>query len=85
MIEKPKKRKVAHVVPMRTHESPSPGTTETSPEETDGDIARRAFELYCERGCHDGHDVEDWLQAARDLRPAGLPQRLDGDGGERWP
>jgi hypothetical protein len=66
--EKSKKRKIANVVPMRTGESPSPGTNETSPEETGGDIARRAFELYCERGCHDGHDVEDWLQAERDLR-----------------
>ena len=32
------------------------------------DIAKRAFELYCERGCQDGHDVEHWLQAERELR-----------------
>jgi hypothetical protein len=32
------------------------------------DIARRAFELYCERGGQHGHDVEDWLQAERELR-----------------
>jgi hypothetical protein len=32
------------------------------------DIAKRAFELYCERGCQDGHDVEDWLQAERECR-----------------
>jgi Protein of unknown function (DUF2934) len=31
------------------------------------DIARRAFELYCARGCEDGHDVQDWLQAEREL------------------
>jgi hypothetical protein len=30
-------------------------------------IARRAYERYCERGCEDGHDVEDWLAAERDL------------------
>ena len=35
---------------------------------TTADIATRAFELYCERGCQDGHDVEDWLQAARELQ-----------------
>jgi hypothetical protein len=35
---------------------------------TDGDIAKRAFELYCERGCQDGHDVDDWLQAERELQ-----------------
>ena len=32
------------------------------------DIARRAYELYLARGCEDGHDVDDWLQAERDLQ-----------------
>jgi hypothetical protein len=32
------------------------------------DIARRAHELYVARGCEDGHDVDDWLQAERDVR-----------------
>jgi len=36
----------------------------------DDEIARRAFELYCARGCEDGHDVEDWLQAERELHEA---------------
>jgi hypothetical protein len=36
----------------------------------DTDIARRAFELYCARGCENGHDVQDWLQAERELREA---------------
>ena len=31
------------------------------------DIARRAFELYEARGCQDGHDLEDWLQAEQEL------------------
>lgn len=31
-------------------------------------IATRAYELYLERGGVDGRDVEDWLQAERDLR-----------------
>ena len=35
---------------------------------TESDIARRAFELYCDRGCEDGHDVDDWLSAERELR-----------------
>ena len=30
-------------------------------------IARRAFELYESRGREDGHDVEDWLEAEREL------------------
>jgi len=33
----------------------------------DEDIARRAFELYEARGCQDGHDLEDWLQAEQEL------------------
>ena len=33
-------------------------------------IAARAFVLYCERGGVHGHDVEDWLQAERELRGA---------------
>ena len=35
---------------------------------TDSDVARRAYDLYVARGCEDGHDVEDWLQAERELR-----------------
>jgi hypothetical protein len=37
---------------------------------TDADIARRAYDIYLARGCEPGHDVEDWLQAERALRPA---------------
>src|SRR5260221_3585022 len=35
---------------------------------TDRDIARRAYELYEQRDREDGHDIDDWLQAERDLR-----------------
>ena len=37
-------------------------------EVTDGDIARRAFELYCARGLQHGRDIDDWLSAERELR-----------------
>jgi hypothetical protein len=30
-------------------------------------IEARAYELYLERGCEDGHDVDDWLAAEREL------------------
>lgn len=33
----------------------------------DSDVARRAYDLYLGRGCAHGHDVEDWLQAEREL------------------
>ena len=31
-------------------------------------IARRAYDLYLERGAEPGRDVEDWLQAEAELR-----------------
>ncbi|MBZ5560446.1 MAG: DUF2934 domain-containing protein [Acidobacteriia bacterium] len=37
----------------------------------DSEIARRAYDLYLARGCAHGHDVEDWLQAERELRGVG--------------
>ena len=32
-------------------------------------VARRAYDLYVERGAHDGSDVEDWLRAEKELSP----------------
>jgi Protein of unknown function (DUF2934) len=37
------------------------------------DVARRAYDIYIARGCEHGHDVEDWLQAERELREAARP------------
>jgi Protein of unknown function (DUF2934) len=34
---------------------------------TRDDIARRAYELFLARGGAEGHDVEDWLEAERQL------------------
>ena len=31
------------------------------------EIELRAYQIYIERGCADGHDVDDWLQAEHDL------------------
>jgi hypothetical protein len=33
-------------------------------------IAVRAYELYRERGCADGRDLDDWLEAERDILPS---------------
>lgn len=38
---------------------------ETKPSETE--IQQRAYELFLERGCEHGRDVEDWLEAEREL------------------
>jgi DUF2934 family protein len=34
-------------------------------------VARRAYELYIERGSEHGSDVEDWLKAEEELREDG--------------
>ena len=34
---------------------------------TDEDIAQRAYALYEARGREEGHDLDDWLQAEREL------------------
>ena len=43
------------------------------------EIAIRAHELFLERGCADGHDIEDWLEAERELIEKGkaqVPQQI---------
>jgi hypothetical protein len=35
---------------------------------TSDEIRRRAHEIYTERGGTDGADLDDWLQAERELR-----------------
>jgi hypothetical protein len=32
------------------------------------EIARRAYEIYLERGSGPGRDLDDWLQAERELK-----------------
>jgi hypothetical protein len=45
------------------------GSKKTRPAATlnRADVARRAYDLYLARGRQDGYDVEDWLQAEREL------------------
>jgi hypothetical protein len=38
-------------------------------------IARRAYEIFLARGAEHGHDLDDWLQAEREV--GGLPKRSD--------
>ena len=33
------------------------------------EIRIRAYEIYMERGAQPGHDLDDWLQAERELEP----------------
>ena len=38
-------------------------------------VSRRAYELYLARNCEDGHDLEDWLQAEREVGAAPQTRR----------
>jgi hypothetical protein len=40
-------------------------TAKTHP--TPEEIELRSYQIYIERGCADGHDVDDWLQAEHEL------------------
>jgi len=42
------------------HESPVPNIQD--------EIRRRAYELYEQRGREDGHDLEDWLRAEKEIK-----------------
>jgi DUF2934 family protein len=46
----------------------------TSTVDIDERIRQRAFELFQLRGCQDGHDFDDWMQAEAEVM--GKPQRL---------
>ena len=53
--------------------SVGPESVNDSPPVSESDIALKAFAYYCERGCRDGSDVEDWLRAERELRGTTKP------------
>jgi Protein of unknown function (DUF2934) len=54
-------------VPTATGDIPSPGES-SAREPSHDEIARRAYQLFEERGGKPGHEWEDWFQAERDLR-----------------
>ena len=48
----------------------APAVTSQHRVPTNGDISHRAYKLYLARDCKHGRDVDDWLQAERELRSA---------------
>lgn len=40
----------------------------------DQDIRNRAYGIYLERGGQSGNELDDWLQAERELSPPALPE-----------
>lgn len=59
-------------------------TSESSPDRHEA-IARRAYEIYRQRGGDEGHELDDWIQAEAELDPYTHPERapimdLEGEG-----
>ena len=48
-----------------------PASAEQFGDVPETEVARRAYELYEQRGGADGHDIDDWLLAERELGLAG--------------
>jgi hypothetical protein len=49
---------------------------ETSSAPTTAEIAERAYRLWIERGCPEGSDEQNWLDAERELHDAALSRRI---------
>jgi hypothetical protein len=46
-------------------------------------IARRAYEIYLQRGCQDGHDQDDWYKAEAELGARNPQSKRTHDNGSR--
>ena len=42
-------------------------TDDTDDKTPQREIERRAYQRFCDRGCQDGFDVDDWLAAEREV------------------
>jgi hypothetical protein len=63
-------------VPIATGDIPN-RVENLAREPTHDDIARRAYQLYEERGAEQGRDWEDWFKAERELRQVAAPRLID--------
>jgi DUF2934 family protein len=58
-------------VAMRPEQETRAGSSTKRPSQTPmlahDDIARRAYQIYEQRGAGHGHDVDDWCQAEQEL------------------
>ncbi len=53
---------------MQKAVSQEPARKSPRREVTDEEIRQRAYEIFLARGATPGHELEDWLQAERELR-----------------
>ena len=53
-------------VPQQAHDIPRSKSAQT-PKPTTEEIAKRAYEIYLEKGCQQGQCEENWKQAEQEL------------------
>lgn len=64
-MNEPESTQVPVSQPLHTRLSPRP---DAIPVITHDDIAKRAYEIYVEKGCLQGQSEQDWRQAEREQR-----------------
>jgi len=52
---------------QQAHKAPHPGSVSTAVL-THEEIAKRAYEIYVEKGCRQGQSEQNWLQAEQELK-----------------
>ena len=65
MPSKPKRN--GRTEPRATSTQAKTGEVSVGNSARDEDIRRRAYEIYLERGSEPGRELDDWLQAEREL------------------
>jgi Protein of unknown function (DUF2934) len=45
-----------------------PGTGRCTEINLPDEIRKRTYELFEARGCHPGHEMDDWLEAEREIK-----------------
>jgi len=76
MSSKPKRNRIAE--PQPTSNQPETGDVSLGSSASDAEIRRRAYEIYLERGQQPGRDLDDWLQAERELEGGVLSRAQAG-------
>jgi len=66
MSSKPNRNEITE--PQATSNQAETGGVSAGNSARDEEIRRRAYEIYLERGEQPGRDLDDWLQAERELQ-----------------
>jgi hypothetical protein len=66
MLSKPNRKRIAEL--QATSTRVETGKVSVGNSTLDEEIRRRAYEIYLERGEQPGRELDDWLQAERELK-----------------